>query len=449
MSESFHISNAYIVNEEFIKQGDILIHDGVIEKIDFYNSIETPVGYRYIDASGLHLLPGVIDDQVHFREPGLTEKGSIASETKAAIAGGVTSFMEMPNTKPPVLTQELLEEKYALAAQSSMANYSFYMGVSNDNVDEVLNTPLNSVCGIKIFLGASTGNLLVDNLETLNKLFANSPHLIAVHCEDEQTIRRNTIEYKARFGDDAPTHIHAQIRDAEACYLSSSFAIELAKKHNTRLHILHLSTAKEMSLFENQLPLSDKRITSEVCIHHLWFSDKDYEVKGNLIKWNPSIKSISDRESLREALNAGHLDIVATDHAPHLLSEKEVPFFNAPSGGPMVQHSLSAMLTLSSQGIFPLQSVVRWMCHNPAILFSIEKRGFIREGYYADLVLVDINETQIVDRSNVLYKCGWSPMEGETMSASVKKTFVNGNLVYDNGAFCSDIKGMRLMFDRE
>ena len=292
-------------------------------------------------------------------------------------------------------------------------------------------------------------NWLVDNLETLNKLFANSPHIIAVHCEDEQTIRRNTIEYKARFGDDAPTNIHAQIRDAEACYLSSSFAIELAKKHNTRLHILHLSTAKEMSLFENQLSLTDKRITAEVCVHHLWFFDKDYQQKGNLIKWNPSIKSETDRDALRKALNDGFIDVVATDHAPHLMNEKLKPFFSAPSGGPMVQHSLPAMLTLSSQGVFPLQSVVRWMCHNPAILFSIEKRGFIREGYYADFVLVDLNEPQIVGRSNVLYKCGWSPMEGETMSASVKKTFVNGNLVYDNGAFCSDIKGMRLMFDRE
>jgi dihydroorotase len=394
------------------------------------------------------LLPGVIDDQVHFRDPGLTYKGDTYTESKAAVAGGVTSFMDMPNTIPSCLTQDLLEEKYQHASNASLANYSYYMGASNDNLAEILKTDPKKVCGIKVFMGSSTGNMLVDNEESLAGIFSSAPTLVAVHCEDEETIIRNNAYYFEKYGDDAPTSIHPKIRSVEACYLSSAKAVALAKKHGTRLHILHLTTEKEMSLFDNDLPLEDKKITAEVCVHHLWFSDEDYDRKGNFIKWNPSIKSSKDKDALLEAVLSNKIDVVATDHAPHTLEEKERLYFNAPSGGPMVQHSLSAMLELYHNGRFTLEKVVEKMCHNPAILFKINKRGFIREGYMADLVLVDLNNSWEVNKDNILYKCAWSPMEGKIFKSKVISTFVNGNRVYNNGVFIEDVKGKRLMFNR-
>ncbi|MEJ2595120.1 MAG: dihydroorotase [bacterium] len=444
------IRGAYIVNEGETFSGDVFIDGDLIEKVVRYDSgsKEAYDGYAVIDGEGKYLLPGVIDDQVHFREPGLVQKADIYTESRAAVAGGITSYMEMPNTVPNTLTQELLEEKYLLASKKSLANYSFYMGASNDNLDEILKTDPSRVCGIKVFMGSSTGNMLVDSNEALQAIFSSAPTLVAVHCEDEKTIRANTLKFKDEFGNDAPTRIHPLIRSAEACYLSSSRAVELAKKNGTRLHILHLSSAKEMALFDNDLSLTEKRITAEVCVHHLWFSDEDYEQKGNFIKWNPAVKSPEDREALFNALLNNKLDVVATDHAPHTLEEKRRPYFEAPSGGPMVQHALVAMLEFVHQERISLEQVVEKMCHNPAILFKMDRRGYIESGFYADLVLVDMDKTWEANKENILYKCGWSPMEGVSFRSSVLKTFVNGHLAFDEGKFDESRLGARLTFKR-
>ena len=440
------ISNANIVNEGKCFTADVLIKDQFIEKID--GSISAANADKVIDAKGKFLLPGVIDDQVHFREPGLTHKATIYSESRAAVAGGVTSFMEMPNTFPPALTQELLEEKYQIAAKSSLANYSFFMGASNDNYDEVMRTDPNKVCGLKIFMGSSTGNLLVDNESALEKFFRESEMLIATHCEDEQTIKSNTEKYIKRYGDDIPVKFHSLIRSEGACYKSSSHAVDLAKKYNTHLHILHISTAKELSLFNNAVPLKQKRITSEACIHHLWFSDKDYERLGTLIKWNPAIKTALDRDAIFKGVIEDVIDVIATDHAPHTLEEKKNVYTKAPSGGPLIQHSLVAMLELHLNGKIDLEKVVEKMCHNPAILFKIEKRGFIREGYFADLVLVNINNPWTVDKNNILAKCGWSPFEGQSFRSKVSHTFISGHLAYEEGHLLDSKMGERLTFER-
>ena len=439
------IKNAQLVNEGNIYQSDVLIEDKIIKQIAAEINVEAD---KIIDAEGLHLLPGVIDDQVHFREPGLTHKANIYTESKAAVAGGITSFMEMPNTNPQTLTQKLLEDKYQIAAQSSIANYTFFMGVSNDNLSEVLKTNPKNVGAIKIFMGSSTGNMLVDNKTVLEEIFAKSPMLIAVHCEDEETIQENIIKAKKEFGEDVPISEHPNIRSAKACYKSSSMAVELAKKYNTRLHVFHISTEKEIALFDNKLPLKEKRITAEVCIHHLWFDESNYAEKGTFIKWNPAVKKKSDKESLLQALLDNKLDVIATDHAPHTLEEKNNTYFNAPSGGPLVQHALPAMLSFAHQGKIGLEKVVEKMCHSPAICFQIENRGFIREGYFADLVLVDLNKPWRVNKDNILYKCGWSPFEGETFNAQITHTLVNGNIAYENGGFDEAQRGMRLTFDR-
>lgn len=440
------ICGAIIVNEGKTYVGDVFVKNEIIEKI-VPGKANNYDGYEIVNADGLYLLPGVIDDQVHFRDPGLTYKGDIYTESRAAIAGGVTSFMEMPNTDPPALTHEILEEKYTSAAKKSLANFSFYMGASNDNLEEIKKVDPRKVCGLKVFMGSSTGNMLVDNEKSLEEIFKYAPTLVATHCEDEETVQANNIKFLKEYGFNAPTAIHAKLRSAEACYLSSSKAVELAKKHNTRLHILHLTSAKEMELFDNSIPLEEKRITAEVCVHHLWFSDKDYEKKGNFIKWNPSIKSIDDRDSLRRAVLNNTIDVIATDHAPHTEEEKRRPYFKAPSGGPMVQHSLITMLQLSKEGVFSLEKIVEKMCHHPSILFKINKRGFIREGYFADLVLVDMDSSWEVKKENIYYKCKWSPLEGEVFNSKVIKTFVNGNLVFDNGKFDESAKGKRLAFN--
>jgi len=440
------ITNANIVNEGKIFKGNILIDGQLISKIS-----EQPISEKAdqtIDASGKYLFPGCIDDQVHFREPGLTHKGEIYTESKAAVAGGITSFMEMPNTNPQTLTQQLLEEKYQLASQKSLANYSFFMGASNDNIDEVLKTNGKNVCGIKIFMGSSTGNMLVDKREVLEKVFSQSKLLIATHCEDEETVRKNAALYKQEYGEFVPIECHPLIRSAEACYKSSSLAVELAKKYNTRLHILHISTAKELSLFDSKTPLKNKRITAEACIHHLWFSDTEYHTKGNFIKWNPAVKTAADRDAILQGVLDNKIDIIATDHAPHTLEEKKQTYFKAPSGGPLVQHALTAMLELHKRGKISLEKIAEKMSHAVADCFQIEKRGYIREGYFADLVLVDLNSPWKVEPSNILYKCGWSPFEGETFSSKVTHTFVSGHLAYNEGAFNESQKGMRLEFDR-
>ena len=439
------IKNAKLVNEGQVYQADVLIKNQIIKEISSEITIEADY---IIDAKGLHLLPGVIDDQVHFREPGLTHKANIYSESKAAVAGGITSFMEMPNTNPQALTQELLEDKYQIASETSIANYSFFMGASNDNLEEVLKTDPKKVGAIKIFMGSSTGSMLVDNRTVLEEIFKNSPMLIAVHCEDEQTIQENTIKAKKEFGEEVPISEHPNIRSAEACYKSSSMAVELAKKHNTRLHVFHLSTEKEISLFDNTLPLAKKLITAEVCIHHLWFDESKYSEKGTLIKWNPAVKKASDKDALFQALLDDKLDVIATDHAPHTLEEKSNTYFNAPSGGPLVQHALPAMLAFVKQEKISIEKVVEKMCHNPAICFKVENRGFIREGYFADLVLVNLDKPWEVTKENILYKCGWSPFEGETFNAQITHTFVNGHIAYEYGDFDETQRGMRLTFDR-
>ncbi len=446
MSQQFIIKQVCIVNEGRQFTGDVYVRGNVIEKVLEGENLPAVNGWEVLRADGLFLLPGVIDDHVHFREPGLVYKADIFTESRAAVAGGVTSFMEMPNTDPPALTQELLEEKYALAARKSLANYSFYMGASNNNLDEVLKTDPSRVCGVKVFMGSSTGNILMDDEKTLVAIFSKVPMLIATHCEDEETVQNNNAEFYKALGMKATALAHPEIRSAKACYLSSSKAVSLARKFGTRLHILHLSTAGEMKLFDNDIPLEDKKITAEVCVHHLWFSDKDYPAKGNFIKWNPAVKTETDRLALFDALLDGRLDVVATDHAPHTLEEKQQPYFKAPSGGPMVQHSLTAMLEFVRQKKITVEKVVEKMCHNPAILFGVQNRGFIRPGYAADLVLMDMNKPWEVDRSNVLYKCGWSPFEGVRLHAQVQMTFVNGQLVYDHGTINEDIRGERLLF---
>lgn len=444
MSATYLLKSATIVNEGKQILADILIKNGIIEKIA--GNISTEENIQVIDLEGKFVLPGCIDDQVHFREPGLTHKADIASESKAAVAGGITSFMEMPNTVPNALTQKLLQDKYEIAARSSSANYSFFMGASNDNLEEVLRTDARNVCGVKIFMGSSTGNMLVDNEQTLEHLFRNvPPMLIATHCEDENTIRSNIEKYRAIYGENIPIELHPIIRDEDACYISSSLAVKMAKKFNTRLHVLHISTEKEIALFDNSIPLEKKMITAEACIHHLWFSDEDYAEKGNLIKWNPAVKKASDRAAIFQAVLDNKIDVIATDHAPHTLEEKQQSYFNAPSGGPLVQHALQAMLEKMEQGMISIERIVEKMAHAPAILFHIEKRGFIREGYFADLVVVDKKQTTVT-RDALLYKCGWSPFEGTTFSYTIDKTFVNGNLVYAGGKISSSAFGQRMLF---
>lgn len=441
---SLIIKNATIVNEGKQEIKDVYIKDGRIDKIGV--GLQAPGHVREINAEGLHLLPGAIDDQVHFREPGLTHKATIGTEAMAAVAGGVTSFMEMPNTNPPALSQKALEEKYDIAAHTSVANYSFFMGVANDNADEVLRTNdrKRDVCGVKIFMGSSTGNMLVDNYVTLNKLFSESELLIATHCEDERVIKAN----KEKYPDADDASYHPLIRDVQACFESSFSAVQLAKQHNTRLHILHISTAKELQLFTNMFPLADKRITSEVCVHHLHFTADDYAQYGNLIKCNPAIKAAENKAAIWEALLDDRLDIIATDHAPHTWEEKQLPYAQAPSGVPLVQHSLLLMLQYAREGKISIEKVVEKMCHAPAICFQLAERGYIREGYWADMVLVDMNDTTTVQKNNILYKCGWSPFEGHTFPAAVKYTMVNGQVVYENGKVNATVRGQRLSFDR-
>jgi dihydroorotase len=440
------IHNAIIINEGKRTPGSVLIQGSHIKAV-IPSGEPLPQAVKIIDAHGHYLIPGVIDDQVHFREPGLTHKGDITTESKAAVAGGVTSYMEMPNTNPQTITQELLEEKYKRASAVSYANYSFYMGATNDNLDELLKTDPAKVCGIKIFMGSSTGNMLVDNLTTLKAIFSQSPLLIAVHCEDESIIRNNLEAARFRFGDDVPVYFHPIIRDTDACYRSSRMAVELAEKYGTRLHILHLSTARELDLL-TQEPLQNKKITAEVCVHHLWFDTKDYFTLGNLIKWNPSIKSAEDKEALLQGLLNGKIDVVATDHAPHTLQEKQNTYFKTPSGGPLVQHSLVAMLELCKEGKITVEQVVTKMCHAPADLFKINKRGYIREGYFADLVIVNPSSPWTVSTNNLFYKCGWSPFTGTTFSSQIIQTLVNGQVVFDRGQFDDSHKGMRLTFNR-
>jgi dihydroorotase len=439
------IKNGLVINEGKKVHQDLLVVDGIIEKIgnDLSDSQAT-----VIDAEGLYVMPGWIDDQVHFREPGLTHKGELYTESRAAVAGGITSYMEMPNTVPNALTQELLDQKYQRAAQVSLANYSFFMGASNDNIEEVLKTNPKNVCGVKVFMGSSTGNMLVDAPETLTKIFSEVPMLIATHCEDEATIRRNTAIFSEKYGEDVPIEMHPVIRDEEACYLSSSMAVDLAKKYGARLHILHISTAKELSLFRNDMPLTEKRITAEACLHHLWFSEEDYATKGSFIKWNPAVKKASDREAIWEAVNDGRIDVLATDHAPHTIEEKKQSYFKAPSGGPLVQDALLALLEKSKQGKITLEKLVEKASHNVATLFNIDRRGFLREGYHADIVLVNPNASRTVTKENILYKCGWSPFEGETFSHRIEKTFVNGRIAYDNGQIIEAGIGERLLFNR-
>jgi dihydroorotase len=439
------IQNALIVNEGKTFRGSVLLEKGYIAAISEDASIHAPDAVL-IDAQGKHLFPGVIDDQVHFREPGLTHKADIHSEAKAAVAGGITSFMEMPNTIPNTLTQVLLEEKYKRAAETSLANYSFFMGASNNNLAEVLATDPHKVCGVKIFMGSSTGNMLVNNREALEAIFKNCKMLIAVHCEDEETIQINTAKFRAEYGENVPPAAHPLIRSAEACYKSSSLAVELAKKYNTRLHILHISTERELALFSNAVPSGQKRITAEACIHHLWFSDEDYAKMGNLIKWNPAVKTKKDREAILQAVLDNRIDVIATDHAPHTLEEKQNSYFKAPSGGPLVQHALVAMLELHKQRKIPLERIPEKMSHALAECFKIEKRGYIRKGYYADLVLADLQAPWTVDRSNLYYKCGWSPFEGTRFSSRIINTWVNGHLAYSEGRFDESIKGERLLF---
>jgi dihydroorotase len=445
MSSIILIKNASIINEGSKIKADLLIENELISKID--TSIPQKENYKIIDAEGLLLFPGMIDDQVHFREPGVTYKADIHSESRAAVAGGITSFMEMPNTKPNTVTQELLEAKYQLAAEKSLANYSFYMGATNDNLEEVLKTDREKVCGVKVFMGSSTGNMLVDNAETLEKLFSSYKGLIASHCEDETTIRKNEKQARERYGEDVPMSMHPIIRSAEACYLSSSKAVELAKKTGARLHILHISTKKELDLFDNSIPLKDKKITAEACIHHLWFDDSYYDTKGSLIKWNPAVKTIDDRDAIVAAVNDNRIDVIATDHAPHTLEEKQNKYFNAPSGGPLVQHAILALLDMWKDGKFSLEKIVQKTSHNVADLFNIKKRGYIREGYYADLVLIDPNQPYKVNKENILYKCSWSPFEDHEFSSSIKYTFINGEIAYENGTINEAIRGQRLGFE--
>ncbi len=445
--KSVLIKNAKIVNEGTIFEGDVLIENEYIVEIAETISAKSS-STKIINAEGNYLIPGAIDDQVHFREPGLTHKGDLYTESRAAVAGGITSFIEMPNTNPQTTTIELLEEKFALAKEKSIANYSFMFGGTNDNLDEILKVDPKTVAGLKLFLGSSTGNMLVDNESVLEKIFSSTPLLISVHCEDEQTIKENLAKYKEQYGDDIPVKFHHLIRSEEACYISSSRAIELAKKTGARLHVFHLSTAKEMSLFTNKIPLEEKKITAEVCVHHLWFTNEDYDKKGNLIKWNPAVKTQADKDALWEALLDGRIDVIATDHAPHTLEEKKNPYTSAPSGGPLVQHAVVAMFEAFHQGKISIEKIVEKMAHNPAKLFQIEKRGFIKQGYFADLVIVNAGLPWSVKKENILYKCGWSPFENFTFKSRITHTFVNGELVYNNFKVKDIPAGKRLEFNR-
>jgi dihydroorotase len=445
------IKNANILNEGKIFRGNIRIENDIIKQIfqdDDAVLVPPADGYHVIDAKNKLLMPGVIDDQVHFREPGLTHKGDIFSESRAAAAGGVTSFMDMPNTSPPTINMNLLNEKYSMASRNSLINYSFYFGASNGNISEIHKIDRKTVCGVKVFMGSSTGNMLVDNEETLSAIFAESPVIVAVHCEDENTVKQRTLFCKQQFGDDIPVSYHPAIRNAEACYKSSSKAVELAVKYNTKLHVLHLSTAHELTLFDKCSERHLPRITAEACVHHLWFSDLDYARLGNRIKCNPAIKSANDRAALREAVKTGKIAVVATDHAPHTASEKQKRYFEAPSGLPLVQHSLTVMLEMYLQGIFSLFDIVERMCHAPARLFNIHKRGYIREGYYADLTLVDLSSGYSPNRDNILYKCGWSPFEETDFSTTVETTWVNGTIVFDKGKIMETNCAKQLEFDR-
>lgn len=441
------IRNAQIINEGQTFVGSVVIADERIEQV-FQSSDAIPdTGFdEIIEAEGLWLIPGVIDDQVHFREPGLTHKADIATESRAAVAGGITSFMEMPNTMPLTVTLEALEDKYRIGAEKSVANYSFYVGATNENIEVLKQVNPKEVCGVKVFMGSSTGNMLVDNATTLSRIFAEIPMLITTHCEDEATIKSNKAHYQALHGDDLPVSFHPLIRNAEACYRSSSLAVELADRYGARLHVLHLSTEREMSLFSNTLPLKDKKITAEVCVHHLWFNDADYATYGNRIKWNPAIKSEADRQALIQALNDDRIDVVATDHAPHLLREKEGNCLKAASGGPLVQHSLVAMLQLAKKGVFTVEHIVRKMCHAPAELYRVVDRGFIRQGYFADMVLIDPAKSWTVNQSNIFSKCGWSPFEDQIFDNQVQQTIINGKVVYKNGSIDERFRGQKLKF---
>ncbi len=443
---SLLILNGTLVNENQIFESDILIKDGLIEKID--KDLSHMNADQTIDAAGKHIIPGLIDDQVHFREPGLTHKAEIYTESRAAVAGGITSFMEMPNTVPNTLTQELLQDKYDIAARNSLANYSFYMGASNDNLDEVLKTDPKNICGVKVFMGSSTGNMLVDNQKTLKAIFANSPTLIATHCESEPVIRANTAKARELFGENVPMDQHPVIRNEEACYASSSFAVGLAREKGARLHILHISTAKELALFDTGIPLKDKKITAEACVHHLWFSDEDYAEKGSFIKWNPAVKKATDRHQILQAVINDRIDVIATDHAPHTLEEKQNSYFKAPSGGPLVQHCLPALLDMYHQGKISLEKIVEKSSHAVATLFEVDQRGYLREGYHADIAIVNLSSPWEVNRSNVLSKCGWSPFEGHEFKSAVTHTIVSGNLVYEGGKLIEGTTGQRLAFDR-
>jgi dihydroorotase len=440
------ILNAQVVNEGTIQSADVFVKDGLIEKIG--KSLSGLTADTVIDAAGKYLFPGVIDDQVHFREPGLTHKACIHSEARAGVAGGVTSFMEMPNTVPNALNQELLADKYDIASRTSLANYSFYMGASNDNIEEVLKTNIQNVCGIKVFMGSSTGNMLVDNEKTLENIFSKSPMLIATHCEDEATVRANSAIYKERFGDNPHPRVHPEIRNIEACYKSSSMAVELAKRHNARLHILHITTGKETALFTNEIPLNEKRITSEVCVHHLWFDARDYETLGNQIKCNPAVKADGHKQQLLQALLDDKIDVIATDHAPHTWAEKQNPYWSSPSGLPLVQHPLNLMLEFYKDGKITLEKIAEKMSHAVADCFQISKRGYIREGYWADLVLVDLNESTTITKENVYYQCGWSPLEGKTLHSKITHTIVSGHLAFQEGTFDESITGKRMLFER-
>lgn len=448
MINSYQILHGQIVNEGQIVYRDLLIVDGFIDRIALPGELGNLPDIPIIDATGLHILPGLIDDQVHFREPGLTHKGEIATEAAAAVAGGITSYMEMPNTSPPATTIELLEAKYQRASEVSLANYSFFMGTTNGNVSELLKVNPLEVCGVKIFLGSSTGDMLVDEEAALDEIFSKVKMLIALHCEDDPMIKRNLLAAQATYGEDIPVTEHGRIRSAEACYSSSSKAVARAKKFGTRLHILHISTAIELDLFDANTPLEEKQITSEACTHHLWFTDADYATKGNLIKWNPAVKTEHDRMNIRQAVIDGRIDVLATDHAPHTLEEKSQPYSKAPSGGPLVQHNLLALLDLFHQGVFSLELIVQKACHNVAVLFQIDRRGYIRKGYHADLVLVNLQQPYQVTKESILSKCGWSPFEGHTFQSSVSYTLVNGVLVYNQGVLNTAIKGQRLQFNR-
>ena len=450
MSKGYFIKNATIINEGKRFVGCLKITANCIDEVyeGEVKKDEVLKNYTVIDATGKWLIPGLIDDQVHFREPGLSHKGDLYTEPKAAVAGGITSFMEMPNTVPSAITQPLLADKYVIAAEKSLANYSFYIGTTNTNLDQLLRTDPKTICGVKIFLGSSTGDMLVDDKDALNNIFREVKLLIAVHCEDDPMIKVRADEFRKQYGENIPMHYHAAIRNDEACYKSSSEAIERATKYDTRLHILHISTAKEISLFRNDIPSKNKRVTAEACVHHLWFSEEDYANKGAFIKWNPSIKSMKDRDAVRQALIDNYIDVLATDHAPHTLLEKKGKYFSCPSGGPLVQHALIALIEMCKNGIFTIELVVEKYAHAVADMFQIKNRGYLRKGYYADVVLINPNAPQLVQNSNVLYKCEWTPFDGTLFSSTVEKTFVNGHLAYDNGIFDETQKGERLQFER-